>query len=384
VITSRAASTRRFPLFVVFGAMGATAALVPAVLPLVGAAVSASVLQAAPTLFGGLLVGVLLSPTVARRTGLAWAVRIGSFAQFAGLLVLALSTEPWEVFVAAALSGLGFGTVEASATTLARSVTGSVASGSAAHTLALLTATVAIVATVGPLLVVAAGASWFRFVLGIAAVIHLAAAALLRDVPGSATETRTHLARAAKAFPRPLLFIGIALFLYVGVESTLSGLSAATVQSTLATSATVSALGTSAFWLLMTAGRFSGAAVLSRGTDPRRLAIVALAAIAVLLAVAVFSPSPVVTLVFLALAVVACGPCYALLIGTAGRWMSERSTGATALLIAMGAVGGTVLPAVVIASGGLQVSVWIPAAAAIAGVCTVALSSRFAPVGRLS
>jgi hypothetical protein len=49
-----------------------------------------------------------------------------------------------------------------------------------------------------------------------------------------------------------------ALFLCFGVESAFSGLSAATFESSLASTTTVSALGTSACWLLMTTGRFSG------------------------------------------------------------------------------------------------------------------------------
>ena len=355
----------RRALFVVFAGMGATAALVPAVLPLLGASVGSPVVAAAPTLFAGLLVGVLAAPLLAGRLPIGSVLRVAALVQGVGLGVLAVAPSEWLVFVAAGIAGLGFGLAEASGTAFAREVAG----GGVARLLTLLTATVAIVAAVSPLLVVLAGAGLFRWVLVAAAAAHLVAAVLVRP---------RHPVREAESGVRArtrarVILVGVALFAYVGIESTLSGLSSSTVQSSLGTSAALAAVGTSAFWLLMTAGRLAGTAVLQAGARPWALAAAAITAIAVLLfvAAAVAADSPAVGLGLEAAAVFACGPCYALLIGAAAEWMSVGSTSQVAALIAVGAVGGTVIPATVIAAGGLRDAAWIPAAAGLVAVLCI-------------
>jgi hypothetical protein len=354
---------RSGPLFVVFAGMGGTAALVPAVLPSLGSALGAPVLEAAPLLFGGLLVGVLASPLLARPAGAIGAVRAGAVVQFIALGLLAAAVDPAMVFVAAAVAGLGFGIVEASGTTLARDLGGD----DVPRLLTLLTATVAVVATLAPLLVVVAGPHGFRVVIALGALAQLAAVALVRGrglVPPRPSVRR---------LPAPLLLIAAALFLYVGVESTLSGFSAVTVASTLQTVPAVAAAGTSAFWLLMTAGRFAGAALLGAGMRPWMLAAVALAAVTVVLFAASLTATPVLTLVLLGIAVLACGPCYALLVSVASTSLPAGASGSIAVLIAVGAAGGAVIPAVVIAAGGLGTSTWIPAVAAVLAVPAVVL-----------
>jgi hypothetical protein len=362
-------SSNRSALFIAFAGMGATAALVPAVLPLFVSSFGhrEQLLQAAPTLFAGLLLGVLLSPLLSRPRGVATTVRLGAAVQAAALVLLACAVQPWTVFAAAALGGIGFGLVEASGTAFARQV----AVERTARMLASLTATVAIVAAVAPLLVLVTGATGFRFVLVAAAVAQLAAAVLVRGgSPSSASVT----AVSSHRLGAPVVLIAVALFCYVGVESSLSGLSAATVQSTLQTSAAVAAVGTSAFWLLMTAGRLAGAAVLARGARPWLLAVVALAVVSVLFLVATITAprSPVLGVALLGVAVLFCGPCYALLIGSASDWISSaNATAPLAALIAVGAIGGTVLPAVVIALGGLPAAAWLPASAGLVAVVAV-------------
>ncbi len=353
--------SRSAPLFVVFAGMGATAALVPAVLPSMGRAVGGPVLEAAPLLFAGLLAGVVLSPLLARAAGAIGAVRTGVLVQFVALGVLAVAADPAMVFAAAAVAGFGFGIVEACGTTLARDVGGA----AAPRMLTLLTATVAVVATVAPLLVVAAGAGGFRAVLAVGALTQLAAAALVRGGRGAVPGP------AVRGLPVPVLFLGVALFLYVGVESTLSGLSAATIASTLQTTPAVAAAGTSAFWLLMTAGRFAGAALLGAGARPWILAGVSLGVVAVALFAAFVAAMPVVVLVLLGISVLGCGPCYALLISVAGSSLPAGAALSIAALIAAGAAGGALIPAVVIATGGLRPSAWIPAVAALLAVSAV-------------
>ncbi len=354
----------RGALVVVFAGMGATAALVPAVLPLLGDAVGSTVVAAAPILFAGLLVGVLSAPLLARALAMGSVLRVAALVQGVGVAVLALAASEGMVFLAAGLAGLGFGLAEASGTAVAREVAGD----GVARLLTLLTATVAVVAALSPLLVVLAGAGLFRWVLGATAVAHLVAAALVRPVGAP----RVDAAARAPARGRVLL-LAAALFCYVGIESTLSGLSSTTVQSSLATSAAVAAVGTSAFWLLMTLGRLAGTAVLNAGARPWAVAVAAITAVGALLAfsAAVAPASPGVALALDAAAVVACGPCYALLIGAASEWMRAGSTGEVAALIAVGAIGGATVPALVIAAGELREAAWIPAAAALAAVLCI-------------
>ncbi|MCU1421544.1 MAG: hypothetical protein JWN36_1195 [Microbacteriaceae bacterium] len=354
----------RRALVVVFAGMGATAALVPAVLPLLGASVGSSVVAAAPTLFGGLLVGVLGAPLLARWLAIGSVLRVAAVVQGVGLGVLAVAASEWVVFVAAGIAGVGFGLAEASGTAFAREVAGD----GVARLLALLTATVAVVAAVSPLLVVLAGAGLFRWVLAAAAAAHLVAAVLVR----AGHPERADAVERTRARGRVIL-VGVALFAYVGIESTLSGLSSSTVQVSLGTSAALAAVGTSAFWLLMTVGRLAGSAVLRAGARPWALAATAIAVIAVLLFVAagVTAASPALALGLEAAAVFACGPCYALLIGAAAEWMTVGSTSQVSALIAVGAVGGTVIPATVIAAGGLRDAAWIPAAAGLLAVLCI-------------
>lgn len=369
-------------LFVAFGGMGATASLVPAVLPLLAAQLGVParlVLAAAPALFFGLLVGVLSSAVAGRLAGVAGTVRVGALVQFIGLAVLAVAVSPWMVFLAAVVSGFGFGLVEAGGTSLAWEIAGQ----AVARILALLTATVAVVAAAAPLVVVAVGAAGFRFVLAAAALAQLAAVLLVPAGRGRAGGGRAVRGRAVADVPpvsrcttAQLVPIAIALFCYVGIESTLSGLSATTLQASLETSAALAALGTSAFWLLMTAGRMAGAAVLARGGRASGLAIGSLAVIAgLLLVAAAASVPPTVRVVLLAVAVLFCGPCYALLVGTASERMTARGSGtAVAGLIAVGAVGGTVVPAIVIAAGGVRSAAWIPAVFGVVAVLALALA----------
>jgi hypothetical protein len=305
---------------------------------------------------------VLVTPLVVSARGAPFAARLGSLVQFAGMIAVASSHSAWSAVAGAAVAGVGFGVVEAGGTALARE-----GSSPVARTLSLLTATVAVVAAVGPLLILLCGPAGFRLVLGAAAILHLVAAVLVRG------RRRAVVARPKRArLPGRTLPLALAVFCYVGVESTLSGLSASTVRAALTTSATVAAIGTSAFWILMTLGRLSSAALLRGRRSPRTLAVISLGAVTMLLiAAAVVAPSaPPVGLVLLALGVFSCGPCYALLLGMT----SGASTSAISLLIAAGAVGGVVVPALVLAAGGLPSATWIPAGVGALALAAVLLT----------
>jgi hypothetical protein len=122
------------------------------------------------------------------------------------------------------------------------------------------------------------------------------------------------------------------------------------VSGVLHLSSHAAALGTSAFWALMAAGRYVAGALLRRGVPPGRYLILGLAAAAGDLAVAAWigSSAPVVQLALAAPATASLAPGYALILGqklgTAGDDAVQQLTG---VLLAVGSAGGSVIPLVV-------------------------------------
>ncbi len=361
--------TGRRALGLAFAGMGVTAAVIPASLPSRAAelGVSSEGLAAAiPALFGGLLIGVLLTPLLVRQSSSAAVVRIGAFIQFAGLGLAALALAAPVLVAAAGIAGSGFGMVEASGTIAARRL----ASTGLARLLARLTAAVAVMAAAAPLLIVAAAPLRLeRAVLAAGALLQLAVAVLLRS-------PREQDLMPAPAPLRPALIpFAVALFCYVGTESLLSGWSAIIVQHAIGAAPTIAAVGTSAFWVLMFAGRRLAARLLP-DRPSRIIPIAALAAISVLLVGAALADggSSIAGLALMAVAVLVCGPSYALLVGSGLHGVEDqRVPGTTATLIAAGATGGTVVPLIATAaSAGTGVLPWIGAGAA--ALAAIALS----------
>lgn len=363
------AFSRTGALFLAFAGMGSTASLIPASLPTLAADLglpTADVLGAIPGLFAGLLCGVLLAPILVRATSAALSVRSGALGQLLGLLVILFAPGPGFIVAGAVIAGIGFGLVEASGTVLARQY----AAADLTRLLSLLLATSAIAAATGPLLVVAAGAFGIgRFVLGIAVLVHLAAAIVVSPAPASAVAPP---ARARAVAPH-LIPLAIGLFCYVGVETVLAGWSAVTIERELGATASIAALGTSAFWVLMTAGRLLGARALRRFPAPG-MVLVCVSAIAVSLVAAVLlSPLSVVAgLSALGIAVLFCGPCYGLFIGTAvGAVQDSIAPTVTASLIATGALGGLAIPLIATAQFGERSNLWVAASFAVLAVVVI-------------
>lgn len=335
------------------------------------AADPAELVRVVPALFLGVFLGVALSPVAARRPSLAVAVAGGAVAQAGALVLLASATTTPVATAAAAAAGVGFGLVESLGAALARLL----AASHTRRTLTQLTALTAAVATVAPLTVVAAGADSARLVLAGAAVPHvLAAAALVGTGNGPAGAADATTSSAGR--PASRRWIAGAVFGYVGSETMVSGWSAVIPQRHLDLTATSAAVGTSAFWLLLTLGRLAGAAMLARRADPQAVLIACqVACVALLLASAAAAGMPVLTLALLGAAVVLMGPCYALLLGVALQAVGPHDAPRTsAVLVAAGALGGTVW------SAGATVrdldSRWIITAACVAMVLSAVCARR--------
>ncbi|MEU4014532.1 MFS transporter [Microbacterium sp. NPDC028030] len=351
------AGRARAGLFSAFAGLGVTAALVPAVLPAAERSIDADLSSAVPALFAGLLIGVIASGPLLMRRPPQIALILGGALQAAAIVGVALAATPAVFIAAAVVAGFGFGLVEASGSVAAKSV----AVGSATGLLSALLGTVAVCAAVTPL-VVALG-SGVRPALGILAVVPLVSVAVFsvamfsHPTPSDPTPTAAYTEAPSRRDTRGLLVLlpfAVALPLYVGVETVLSGWSAVIPGRILAIDPGVAALGTSAFWSLMALGRFGAATLRRLAVPPTRILATATCAAAVLMAAAglLVDRAPVWALVALAAVVVLLAPSYGLILGLAlDRLDPARSAAATGALVACGAVGGAAIPALILMIG---------------------------------
>lgn len=362
--TSRSGASVRIGLFAAFASLGVTASFVPAVLPAAERAMSADLSAAVPVLFAGLLVGVLLSGPLLVRRPTRFTLILGS-----GLQALAIVVGAWggsaPVFLAAAaLAGLGFGLVEAAGSVAAKAAS----TGSATGMLSALMGTVAVCAALTPLVIAAGAGTGMLPVLSILCVVPLTTVVLLlgsaaaRRGSAASTPTAPSAPSAPTAPPTtrnlrsliPLLPFALALPLYVGVETVLSGWSAVIPERALTLDPSAAALGTTAFWGLMAVGRFGAAALRRRDVRPIVILATGTLGAAVLMAAAglLIGPSPVWALAALAASIVLLAPSYGLILGLAlDRLDPARSAAATGALVACGAVGGTFVPTLILLIG---------------------------------
>lgn len=337
----------RAGLFTAFAGLGVTAAFVPAILPSAERAMTADLSAAVPALFAGLLVGVLASGPLLTRQPPRTALMLGSALQAAAVVVVALSETPAVFIVAAAITGVGFGLVEASGSVAAKSL----ATGSATGLLSALLGTVAVCAAVTPLLV--AVGSPARALLGILAIVPLLTVAILAGAAAPSARADVPAQRDVRGL-LVLLPFAVALPLYVGVETVLSGWSAVIPERILAVDPGLAALGTSAFWTLMAIGRFGAAGLRRLSVSPIVILAGATSVAALLMAAAgmLVDSAPVGALVALAAVVVLLAPSYGLILGLAlDRLDPARSAAVTGALVACGAVGGTFVPTLILLIG---------------------------------
>ncbi|NYD69931.1 hypothetical protein [Herbiconiux flava] len=369
-----------------FAGLGATAATVPSMIPAVaeGFGVDTTALSpAVPALFAGVLLGVLLTPIAGRLLAPSTLVRAGAIVQATALLLVAVAPTPAAFVAGAGAAGLGFGLVEAAGTASARLGAGA----ATPRLLVRLTLAVAALGTLTPIAVLAtSSAGAVRAVPVVVALLQLLAALQHRPrrSPGAADVVAGGSGGAAPAGARvetrgaALPALGLAstaIACYVGVETILSGWSATIVAVELGADPAVAALGTSAFWLLISLGRLAGV-LAGRRLPAEGLGIGA--AVAVALAVAgaavVTSVSGPAGVALLAVAVFFAGPCYAIMLGLGlDAVSSARSVTVASVLVAVGAVGGVVVPSIAAVLDGETGSVPVAPAAGAAALMLAAL-----------
>jgi fucose permease len=384
-----------------FAALGGTAAVIPAIIPALAADLglsSAALLPAIPALFTGLLIGVLSISFTSSFFSLTTLLRVGAAAQALGLAVAAWAPASLWFVLGAAVAGFGFGIVEAAGTAAVRTIS----AAGMPRALTKLTLMIGLVATITPVIVLAAAmAGWTRPILLLIALVQVGVVVSLRGIPSvphvafagvqleGVIENPVDGARPGdSARTVQLALLAAALFCYVGTESVLSGWSASTFEHELGASATVAALGTSAFWLLMSLGRMSGVAATAKAAPARvALGCTALTAASLCGASLLQGTYPVAALLGLGIAVLASGPCYGLLIGIAVERTAERhAVRVSSAFVAIGAAGGAAIPfiaaSVTLSSGwGGATTTAAVAAVALFGLFVASLAGRTAPAG---
>lgn len=329
-------------LHLAYAGMGATAGVIPAVLPAVIQVHGDGALLAPPLVFVGVLCGVIGAAVSASRAHANGLLAAGCALQALGVLCAALAWSAEMFTLGALIAGLGFGLAESAGSIVAKQMS----DGGLTGRLSALTATVAATATVTPLIVLAMTSVGLPlFPLFLSAALNLVAAGPLLFLPSRRVSDPS---AAEECRPRKLLFAaGAAIMLYVGVESVIAGWSATIPYLLVPAALPFAALGTSAFWLLMSFGRGLAAALLRKGTEPWRLMRIASASASLLLLAAAVTVDrwPTASLVALGLCVISFAPMYGLLLGTALERVPVSMTAYSAtVLVAAGALGGALLP----------------------------------------
>lgn len=378
---------RALPL--IFAGMGATAASVGPLLPVLAARLDTSpaVLSlATPFLFGGLLVGVGVAVLTTRRLAVGPVLIAGAAIQALALLGLALAPTTATVHVAALLLGTGFGANEVTAAVVA----GREAGGSAR--LAMLTAVFAAAAIATPVLLGTSVTVTGSVAVGtvVVVVLHAAAVAAVLMIRAWFVQPEPDLAAPPHATVRApqglraVVATTVVLVAYVGAEATLATWSGELARTLLGLSAGAAAFAPTAFWACLLAGRIVAARLLPR-FDPRRVLLASLGAgaTAALTSASVASVNGLLALVLIGITGVAMGPVYGVTLSFGARPTGGTPMARTGLLIGVGAVGGATVPAlvaVVAETGPAAVAAAVGAFLVVAGMVASRIPHRVSAV----
>lgn len=354
-------STQARRLGLSFALLGAAASLLPAFIPQAAVNLGLPVTQllnAVPVMFGGLFVGVALSPVAIRFLDATAIARFGFVLLASSLIAIPLVESPVWFISFAFLLGLGFGILEVIATSEAKKLR-----TDTSQKLANLNAIFAIAALVSPLTLLLSTS-----LLGAPLPFFLVAILSLGVLPSYRSGlAKVHSPRLISKKPGfSTVVLMAAAISFVGAESVLSGWSATLVSELTTVNESSAALGSSAFWALLATGRIISAR-LSPALISNHAALAMWSALAgtALLGAWAFWPALGAGAVLAAfgLAALAAGPCYSLIIGQALDASEQQDAiGVTSTIVMLGAAGGFLLPAAVMLNPVIQ------NAAAVAGL----------------
>ena len=145
---------------------------------------------------------------------------------------------------------------------------------------------------------------------------------------------------AGRRVPMPLVLLSVAITCYVAAES---GVSSWLVRFLDAAPVGIATLALSLFWAGLAIGRFVASRVDARFAPSVVASACALASGAALMA-AVIVPWIPVSIAFFAIAGIACGPIYPLIVASAGALYPARANAVSGILTAAAVIGSVVYP----------------------------------------
>ncbi len=289
--------------------------------------------------------GGALTERLGRRLVLGGAVLVHA----SGVAGLGLAPT-WLIFVvAASTAGLGAGCIDGGANGLVLDVYRE----GRGRAMNLLHAAFGVGALAAPLVIgrlVAAGVPWQAIAVGSALVVLLLAVAYAvvpmpsgrraADEASSRASSSVGSERSRWLLAGPLLLLGVAIATYVASEV---GVSSWLVRFLEPAPLTTATLALSLYWAGLTVGRLVSSVIADR-FDHLRFTIGCVLAMATLLAVAVVVPALPLSMAAFALAGVASGPVFPMIVAIGGDRYPERSAAVGGSLIGMALVGSTVYP----------------------------------------
>ena len=316
--------------------------------------------------------GSLAGGFAMERLGRIRALPAAVFGMAAGLALEAIAPS-WTVFVAAgALAGFGSGAVEVGMNGLFLDRF----SEDRGRALSRLHLCFSIGALAAPLLIAALveiGVAW-RLPFAASSIVVLAiglglATSDLR-VPHPVLASRAGRPAVGRHVPLPLVLLAVAITSYVAAES---GVSSWLVRFLDTAPIGIATLALSLFWAGLALGRLVASRVADRFA-PLAVATACGLATGVAVLAAVVAPWVAVSIALFAVAGVACGPIYPMIIASAGGLYPARANAVSGVLTAAAVTGSVVYPpAMGFISNGLGLGVGMAGAGLLAVACAGAL-----------
>ena len=316
--------------------------------------------------------GSLAGGFAMERLGRSRALPAAVFGMAAGLALEAIAPS-WTVFVAGgALAGFGSGAVEVGMNGLFLDRF----SEDRGRALSRLHLCFSIGALAAPLLIAALveiGVAW-RLPFAASSIVVLAIGLGLATsdlhVPHPVLASRAGRPAGGRHVPLPLVLLAVAITSYVAAES---GVSSWLVRFLDTAPIGIATLALSLFWAGLALGRLVASRVADRFA-PLAVATACGLATGVAVLAAVVAPWVAVSIALFAVAGVACGPIYPMIIASAGGLYPARANAVSGVLTAAAVTGSVVYPpAMGFISNGLGLGVGMAGAGLLAVACAGAL-----------
>ena len=318
------------------------------------------------------VIGSLVGGLVMERVGRGRALPAAVFGMAAGLACEAFAPS-WTIFVVGgALAGFGSGAVEVGMNALFLDRF-SEDRGRALSRLHLCFSIGALAAPLVIAVLVQVGVAWrlpFAATSLVVVAIGLGLATSELGVPHAAPVSGVGRPAVGRRVPLPLVLLAVAITSYVAAES---GVSSWLVRFLDAAPIGVATLALSLFWAGLAVGRLVASRVAHRFAPMSVVTACGLAAGAAILA-AVVVPWIGVSIALFAVAGVACGPIYPMIVASAGALYPARANAVSGVLTAAAVTGSVAYPpAMGLVSNSLGLGVGMAGAGLFAVVCAGAI-----------